>query len=417
MAEYVYNKLEMLCFLVWMTFTMVWHSSAEAVIKATAPLSDVEAGGILSLHCQVTDIQPGLEISLFRTVMKPNGDEDTDRISVDSVVTLTEDDRNEERIFLAVRQLEDGSVVHFLSIMDVSRYDSGSYACSLNGVENGRHQVEMSYSTVPISVMYFPSEEEPKCSYSSTSDTLTMDSEIVLNCSSEKAYPTVTLSWSTGTSTSLHGGSVETRGDRVYSVLRVRPSGANTVYLCTVQSVAFPGRTHSSCHVGPLKIDDYIPDSNQNNGNTPVILYPSLTGDQVATSATTFDLTANNNNPGAQRPVDCRKVCASSNASVTSIWIIATIAVGSIALVFLLLILILLYKHNKAHQTNNAFYVAHHPKEPMDQLYSELEYKRNQNMVYMALAKREKVASLRQHAEVTDNEEDPMETFRLAQLS
>ncbi|XP_072047509.1 uncharacterized protein [Amphiura filiformis] len=391
----MYNKHNRWAMLIVAVLSAI-RTSRASLITATAPLAEVEEGAILSLHCRVRDIQPGLEITLFRTLV-----DKTDRLSVNEVVTLNEDGK-EERIFLAVRQLDDGSVVHFLSITKVTRSDSGIYACSLYDTQTGRPR-EISYDPVQIGVMYFPSEEDPKCSYTSSG---TPDSgfEIVLNCSSERANPEVSLSWSSGASDKLKGGTIETYGNRVHAIVKLRPS-SGTVYLCTVTSEAFPDRSRT-CHIGPLSVSQ----NTLHNINNPFTLPPPVKRPVTPTTSLI--------KPLDKTITDCSEICGSDSQS--SMWMITTAAIGSVAVFFMILVLLMLCKYYKLNTSNDTFYVSHHTKDPMvvptEQMYSELEYKRNQNMVYMALAKRDKFA-VYQHSDIPVEDDDNIENFRLPQIS
>ena len=378
------------------------YSCEGTIVKATAPLEEVEEGAILSLHCQVQDIQPDLEITLFRTL----GDK-TERVSVNDVVTLNEEG-DDERIFLAVRQLDDGTLVHFLSITDVTRADSGIYACSLYDTGSGRPR-EISYDPVNIGVMYFPTEEDPKCSFSTSSSDKT-GVEVILNCSSEKGYPEVSLAWSTGSDSKL-GGAIETRGNRLHATLKLRPT-SNTVYLCTVTSIAFPGKKQT-CHIGPLTINSGDSGNLGETVNNPIALPPS--GGHIGQpSAPT--LSSEQIEHLGDSDTDCSEVCSTQQQS-SSMWMITTAATASVAISFLILVLLLLCRYYKLNTSNDTFYVSHHTKQPTEQMYSELEYKRNQNMVYMALAKREKLEA-QFRTELPEEEIDAInENFRLPQIS
>ena len=110
----------------WLLWTILDHHfqtvSAKTSIIATAPLKEVEEGAILSVHCQVTELEEGHEVTLYRI----RDGQSVQRVSVGDILT-----QDEDRLFLATRQLGDGSTVYFLSVMEVTRSDQGTYRCQV----------------------------------------------------------------------------------------------------------------------------------------------------------------------------------------------------------------------------------------------------------------------------------------------
>ena len=76
------------------------------VIVATSPVNPVKEQGLLTIHCQVRNLDDNHQVTITRRV----GDR-IQQISVDEDVLGNAVD---ERVFLAVRQLLDGSTVYFL---------------------------------------------------------------------------------------------------------------------------------------------------------------------------------------------------------------------------------------------------------------------------------------------------------------
>ena len=94
------------------------------IIKVTAPINPVREDAMISIHCQIWNKVEGQEVTMSR---KLKGAARSQRLSWDEKVQNDDDDR----IFLAERRLTDGSVVYFLSIIEVTQSDEGTYFCKI----------------------------------------------------------------------------------------------------------------------------------------------------------------------------------------------------------------------------------------------------------------------------------------------
>ena len=155
---------------------------AEVEIVTTAPVNPVKAGGILSIHCQVNGLESGQSITLSRQLKDSS---QIDRLSWDLTLTVQDD-----RIFLAMRQLEDGSLVYFLSVLQVTIADKGMYICTVSA-SNLKVVAEES---IDIEVQHFPDDPHPEC-FPPDKMQVEVGELVAMSCVSEAGYPVVDISW------------------------------------------------------------------------------------------------------------------------------------------------------------------------------------------------------------------------------
>ncbi|XP_072047502.1 uncharacterized protein [Amphiura filiformis] len=345
----------------------------ETTIRTTAPVSPVEEGAILSIHCEVFSLEENHQVVLYRL---NNGK--TTTLSYGEGVAHDVD----ERVFLAVRQQIDGSTVYFLSIMDVSRNEGGEYFCKVMNVA-AIMPSSTPVSSISLDVTFFPSDVDPVCSPKEP-PVVNIGDVITLNCSSAKAYPTVAIGWTrTGNDESLMSTQTDV-GKRVYAVLKVtvRASDNKAVYLCGITSQSYPTRKQT-CHVGPLvvlgvKDDDIAPPT-----------WPKSTEKDIFKPVRPI----HNPEPKPNDPIDlsteCSDICVASESSLF-FWVIATCVAGILAFVFLIVGIFLFIKFSRLPGEMNETYISttHHP---VDKVYDELETRRLEHQsMYMSLDKARK---------------------------
>ena len=346
-------------------------TAAATTAKATAPVSPVEEGAILSIHCEVFNLEPTHQVIIYRT--SPDGQPTT--LSYGEGVSHDVDDR----VFLAVRQQIDGSTVFFLSIMSVTRHEGGQYFCKVFNV------AEHAPSTLPVSpvtvdVSYFPSDSDPVCSPKEP-PVVTVGDIITMNCSSGKGSPTVLINWvrSDGVR-SARGTFYDTEDGVIHSELefRVKASDSKVVFSCEISSPAFPGRKQS-CHIGPLVVIDAIDHDSSSNGDIeqpfPAITepssYPVQKGDGTNNVFTSI--------------ADCEEFCSYSESSLLY-WVISTCVAGLVAFVFLIIGVFLFIKFNRLSELETqTTYIS--TRQPGDKIYDELESRRMEHSMYMSLEK------------------------------
>ncbi len=358
-----------LCLLSWVFWSAVHYYidcvSGDTTITATAPLEEVEEGNILSVHCQVSEKQEGQEVGLFRI----RDGQRTERLTTDSAISSSL--AGEERLFIAERQLSDGTMVFFLSIMEVTRQDQGTYLCKVHDLHQDK---TVSESSVHIAVLYFP-DEHPMCSHRQSLQIIE-GGELELNCTSIKANPILSLSWSRTQHNDkdlTSRSKLSSNASHVTSTLRLRPrvSDSGAVYICKASSTVFPHQT-LTCHFGQIRV---LP-------NPHGSILPEEENHGISVDIITDDPTTRH-----QSIMECSELCSTTNFdSPIFKWIISTTIAGVIALTFLIIIIVFLWKYYNVQHTTRNLYVTARPQ-LADQVYSEPECKRSDNMTYMSLTK------------------------------
>ena len=361
-------------------------STARITIAANTPVNPVKTGGILSLHCRIWNLDRSHTVSIYRKVTGSHSE----------ILTVNDDvlPAIEDRVFLAVRQLPDGSAVYFLSITDITRNDQGAYSCKVVGTADNDETVTLAREVADVEVQYFPVDSNPLCTPNEAL-TLTEGKLTTFNCSAEAANPTVEMRWVKTGHGKLHQQNQATvRDGVVYNELQIVPtiSDKGKMFICQITSPVFPDAVQS-CHIGPVDIirDPNIGGGSSSGGKDPnaATEEPPKQGDGRGNSIetaieTTVELTIKS---------DCLKACSTTLAgSPASYWIIATVVAGILALTFLLIGIILIVKYNRIHVVRSRSYAGTTRQLPpnlnREYIYSELEHKPLDSQVYMSLDKR-----------------------------
>ena len=354
-------------------------------IKAIAPVNPVKEGTFFALHCQIWDLDKDHKVLISR-------DFDDGR----SVVLFWDDSPSEveQREYLAVRTLTDGSIVYFLSVTDISQADRGTYSCKIMRTK-GTYS-EIAVESVFIDVMHFPNDGNPVCDHFDPTP-IPSGTRITFNCSSEEGFPAVSMRWIRMGQDKVFVGQSTTYKSRVYNAFTITATNQDdgAVYQCQVTSTAFPEYV-KTCHIGPLRI---LPGPNYESDkdiDKPSRTAPKqkepITVEKIPTKV--FVNTKSNFN------VDCADTCSLIKSSSTR-WIIATIIASAFALIFVVVGVVLLLKYyNLTAFDNDDREFTPQVCIPREQIYSELDRKRGDCRVYMALERREK---LDMHPGFSDN--------------
>ena len=293
--------------------TMVTIVYGVTSVVVTSPVSPVRQGGILSVHCHIQDLTDKQEVTILHTPIGGN----KNRLTWDEgVVTGAED-----RVFLAIRQLNDGSMVHFLSIVEAERQDAGEYSCRVFNTDDMK---EVASDTVHIDIQYFPEEPYPLCE-PMDSIVVYSGSSIVLNCSSEVGSPPVSMQWiKTGSDKASDSDQVINNGIS-YSELHLRPTMLDNeaVFLCQITSVMFPDKP-ATCHVGPIMV---IPTEEELKD---VIIKDIITPTRKSVSIWKTDDESSPSNKNHE----CDRLCNLVSDNSTFTWIVATCVSAIIAVIF-----------------------------------------------------------------------------------
>ena len=359
---------------------------AKASVSATAPIEHVDEGGILSVHCEVDNLEQGQSVMVAR--QHPDGA--IEALSLKDLVQTAEDDR----VFLAVRQLPGNTFVYFLSIIDIKKEDAAEYICRVMGSDLASIAVK---DSVNINVNYIPDETNPHCSNSLNSDSIIVkEGEMIsFTCSSERGNPAISLHW-TRNNKELKSDT-EDLSLTVQSVLefKARRFDDGSIFVCRLRSKAFPGH-ESTCHVGPIQV---IFDSEVENVidiDDPVL---EVT-DDVLHDVTTAVSTKRPIVVAAEK-VQCQDICSLSSGPAFY-WVVATITAGCLAVLFLIIGIVLLLRYCRISSRMDE----HSLQTRQEDFYEKLQYgNRREEMVYMSLGNSNRMNMMKgkgntEHAEV-----------------
>ena len=361
---------------------IVASATASTRVAVTTPLINVKEGDMLSIHCQVWNHNEDDHKITISKKMEETSKMET--LTWDQAVQQDMDDR----FFLATRRFDDGSVVYFMSIIDVVREDSGLYYCKVVSTDPF---AEISTDFVNVDINYFPAMTFPICSPSGPI-TLIVGSKVVVNCSSEIGYPAVDLKWYRSRDEQIHGTRQYNSSDLVVSELLISSihEYQDALLVCKLTSPAFPNY-EESCHIGPIQI---ISADNQqpNPPMLPNLATSSNNQDSFKSTPETAVTIAIYSDGSTEQ---CSEVCPATLQSPVMYWIVATVFIGLLALIFLLITIMLaarLCGNNP--QERNRQYVRNAHKRTVEELYEKLECRRDDQTLYMSLQRPRKPDNL-----------------------
>ena len=342
---------------------------ANVEVVATAPVEVIEEGGVLSLHCQIRNMESDHSVIILREV---HGS--IERLSWNNIV-MDPVPEDEERVFVAQRQLDDGSLVYFLSITDVTRQDTGMYSCK---VMSAHMDNVVAGAKVDIQVYHVPSEAYPLCSAGTLTDPVDVGTEVTFNCTSATGYPDVSLNWKLSNGHDLPTN-VKTQGNMITALttLRIQNTDNGLLLVCVATSRA-DSTYNKPCHIGPIEIisnpDLDIHDSNR-------LQVTEKPKDYYEKHETTHGIVTVKPSVSS-----CRRLC-STKYNLEYYWIIATVITGVFAALMLFIVFVLLCKYSRhvAKHHQQQYVTAGHGRP--EEVYEKLEFKASDKMMYMALKK------------------------------
>lgn len=346
------------------------------------PIDSIRERGVLAIHCNIWNLdEDAHHVKILRELTTGA----TQVISYNELIVASD----LERAFIAKRTLFDGSLVYFLSIIKADRSDSGIYSCK---VTRSSDDVVVAQQRETVDVQYFPDEENPRCHPGSQGPILVkVGKTLVLNCTSEMGDPPVKFHWSnTRTGAQVAGVSPKdysgSQDALAYSELILFPSknDDNTLFLCTMTSIAFPGR-ESSCHVGPV----IVIDNDGSEGDeldappyTPAPVTTDRTRHRSTSDKVLSDINSDVTRPDKTSPGDTTQ-CTCDNTD----WVIITYSVGAFALLLLIMTLIMSVAYKLSMNRNSRRLPTYRMP---DDVYSNVR-ERNQHL-YMSLDRKMAVA-------------------------
>lgn len=349
----------------------LWVCPSEAAatrVETTLPIPAAEEHGVFSIHCQVWNLASDHEVTMFRRVGSG-----IQRLSLGEGIS----EGVSERVFLAVRQLVDGSKIYFLTFMEATRADRGEYSCKV--VDIAAIQLNLPSDSVTVEIEYFPSDFEPVCASSTRQVVVQAGHHLVLNCSSQVGNPPVNVQWMRAGTDEILRSTRHIRGGMVFALLQLRPSERDdqAVFICKISSEYFPEEV-KTCHIGPFTVVGGSEPGHEEGNVSP----------NIPPSEETVIHRNNKSTIGtAER---CKNMCENTDVFY---WVLTTTIAGFIAVLFLTISLILLVKFHSAR--SNADAAATEPQymqglrpQPREEIYTELEGRIGpDNLVFMKLEK------------------------------
>ncbi len=349
--------------------TLSRHVEAKVTVESEAPMENVDEKGILSVHCVVSDISEGQNVKIVR---QPIGGNIPQLLTLNEVVQTYDD----ERVFLAKRQMAGNKFVYFLSIIDVTRKDEGTYSCQVTTPTLTAVDISAS-DEVKVKVNYFPDETNPVCTHDMGNghELIVDEGDMVnLNCTSARGHPTVDLRWKRSENVLESFESPSGEG-LVSEILRFQASRSDhkSMFICEIISDAYPGRK-STCHVGPVTVRF------QSNGDNVIDIHSpvQITSDVEITPPTDV---ITKKPPVIISEDNCKDVCSLSSGP-GFFWIVSTVVAGCLALIFLIIGSVLLLKY---HRMSGNTYEENFLQTRPDDFYEKLQYGNHEEMVYMSL--------------------------------
>ena len=369
------NQGKCISYLISLFVILLWQTLVNATsISVRAPVNPVEEDGIISVYCQVKNLDKRWqEVTMFRNVTTH-----IEKLSVNDDVLQAVGDH----VFLAKRQLEGSSFVYFLSVIRATKEDAGEYFCKI--ADTAGIATNLPMDSVVIHTTFFPPATDPVCSPTGTR-TITEGEVLTLTCSSELSNPVVNIEWHrTGGSEKLLSKEYIENG-RIYSVATVTIMAKDTgvIFLCQITSEAYFDKKQT-CHYGPLQVVSETGNSSPNL--KPDIITGITPSTKQAINTHSGDYTDGTSSNTKTFEADCRDTCVSKPSSLLY-WVLATVSACVIALIFLIIVTVLLMKtrrgdDDKRHRSETT---CMRPNLPTDDIYTELESRRSQNKVYLSI--------------------------------
>ena len=354
-------------------------AGTEVRLHVSSPVNPVEENAILSFRCQVWNLKGHQSVEI-RRISTTSGKPETIFVGEDLLPSSS------DNVFVAVRQLNDGSTVYFLTIMYATRADEGEYFFKITR-DVGADTENVKWGSQDIAVLYPPQQSDPICHQTEQRTAVQEGGVITLNCSSETANPPVSLTWQrVGSPSSAalapYTNSYTSHG-RTYAMLNLEASMVDdgAMFLCEVTSSSFPDDTRT-CHIGPIVIisdtfpDGMPPGETDTDHLPPNNVQPSKENSLIPVTKTPFL------DPSSKTEV-CRRYCKSTNPSTTTplFWVVATAIAASTALIFFLIFIICLLKvckeggrnGNNNHHPHSRLYIQ---RQPVEDIYSEVDVRK-----------------------------------------
>ena len=332
-------------------------AEGETTVEVTTPINPVTLGGILAVQCQIWNIQSGDTVAIARKF-----DGGSEQISSGS--SIRESSSVKDRVYLAERTFTDGSMVYFLTMLDVISSDSGEYSCSVINFD-GTLPTVLGHDSIDVEILTFPDKSQPSCTGNPPNLMLTKENTLELTCSSYKTVPIVDLKWRSLLTYEYLQSSDLSVGDSVVSQHYVRTNMAHNgaIFRCEMTSPGFPDRIRS-CEIGPISVESPL--------NTVALSLTTRTPKDVIRLETT-------------KPIgDCLNTCTSSSEEIFYLTI-STGATCLLAIIFFLTTITMCCKYHNVSSNVRPRSVPSPPSLASDPVYVSLQRRNTNERVYMTL--------------------------------
>ena len=339
-------------------------ATSESKVEVSAPINPVESGGILAVQCQIWNMNDNYEVAIVRTI-----DGLSERISNGDSIVLSS---LRHRIFLAIRTFPDGSLVYFLTLLNVSYLDHGNYGCMVSSLSGLEVNIIAKHST-DIDVNTFPDKAQPSCAGNSDSLVIHENSMLDLICTTYKIFPPVTLKWRKLSSYEFIPSVDRSEENNVFSTAFVTTGTDDNgaVFICEMTSTGFPDRVQT-CQVGPITV---IPKDAVNDG------IDHITASSAPNKGDNSDVVQG----GISSSVDdCSDSCQSSSNVVFHLTI-STSTAGLLAFIFFITTLVMCCKYHSIYSETSRRQSCTTPSSVVDPVYVSLQRRRENERVYMTL--------------------------------
>ena len=330
----------------------------ETRVEMTTPLNSVIADEILVVQCRIWNA--GVDYTVLIARSFEGGSE---RISSGDDILRSS---VKERVFLAIRTFPDGSVVYFLTMIDVSERDRGEYACTVTTMK-GTRVSEIGYDAIYIKVSSFPDDTQPSCTSNPQNLVFVEGSMLELTCTTYKTFPLVQLRWRLLSTYDYLQSSNLSKGENlfsnVYVLTNMEHNGA--IFRCEMTSYGFPDRVRS-CEIGPISVKSSL--SNVDQDFRVTTLKPKEGIDFKSAKPTG----------------DCQNICPSSSTTVFYLTV-STAVTCLLTIIFLITTVVMCCKYNSVSSRATQRHVPSPPSLASDPVYVSLQRRNTNERVYMTL--------------------------------
>ena len=291
--------------------------AADAEVAISIANNPVISGGVLAIQCEILNFQQdNFKVSFFR-VLDTGNEQITNGKNIEPEMG--------SNVFTASRAFPDGSVVYFLTILDVSATDEGRYLCQVFDVSRFRY---ISDDSIDIQIHSYLDDSYPRCtSVPSHPVTVSVDDTLKLKCAIAKGISTIETKWVNTKMQRIVQTRNRTIGNLVYSEssILVDSSLQNVIFSCEITSAIFSDWKRS-CTVGPITVTSYM----THTGN---VISP-ISGSQ---------------NYHSENIPDQLGICVecASEDMIQFHLTVAIVATSFLAIVFLVLSILLCYKYHQ----------------------------------------------------------------------